>query len=85
MWSGYGTRAWAFAVRSIRAIPRAVDELMRPGVRRRMLRKIAGLNNRAVFEVPDILERILAGQPMAPKTSHHRDVSSNVDQRDIAV
>ena len=73
------------AVRSIRAIPRAVDELMRPGVRRRMLRNIGRLNNRAVFEVPDILDRILAGHPVSSKTSHHSDVSSNVDQRDIAV
>jgi 1,2-diacylglycerol 3-beta-galactosyltransferase len=72
-------------VRSVRAIPRAVDELMRPGVRRRMLRNIGKLNNRAVFEVPEILDRILAGHPAASKTSHHRDVSSDFDPRDIAV
>jgi 1,2-diacylglycerol 3-beta-galactosyltransferase len=72
-------------VRSIRAIPRVVEELMRPGVRRRMLRNIGRLNNRAVFEVPEILDRILAGHPDSFKTIHHLDVSSDVDQRDIAV
>jgi 1,2-diacylglycerol 3-beta-galactosyltransferase len=72
-------------VRSVRAIPRAVDELMRPGVRRRMLRNIGRLNNRAVFEVPEILDRILAGHPDSSKTLHHLDVSSSFDPRDIAV
>jgi hypothetical protein len=62
-----------------------VDELMRPGVRRRMLRNIGRLNNRAVFEVPEILDRILAGHPDSSKTLHHLDVSSSFDPRDIAV
>jgi len=66
-------------VRSVRAIPRAVDELLRPGTRRRMLRNIGRLNNRAVFEVPEILDRILA------KTVLPRDVSSKFDRHDIAV
>jgi hypothetical protein len=37
-----------------------VDELLRPAVHRRMLRNIGRLNNRAVFEVPEILDRILS-------------------------
>ena len=47
-------------VRAARAVPRAVDELLRPAVHRRMLRNIGRLNNRAVFEVPEILHRILS-------------------------
>ncbi|MGA3027250.1 MAG: glycosyltransferase [Bryobacteraceae bacterium] len=47
-------------VHSARAVPHAVDELLRPAVHRRMLRNIGRLNNRAVFEVPEILDRILS-------------------------
>ena len=72
-------------VQSIRAVPRAVDDLLRSGVRRRMLRNIGRLNNRAVFEVPEILDRILRGRLHPAKTSIHRDVSSDFDTHDIAV
>jgi UDP-N-acetylglucosamine:LPS N-acetylglucosamine transferase len=72
-------------VRSVRAVPRALDELLRPVVRRRMLRNIARLNNRAVFEVPEILRRILSERAGAPKTLPLRDVSSKFDTCDIAV
>jgi Glycosyltransferase family 28 C-terminal domain/Monogalactosyldiacylglycerol (MGDG) synthase len=72
-------------VRSARAVPRAVDELLRPSVRRRMLRNIGRLNNRAVFEVPEILHRILSERLTSTKTLLHRDVSSNFDLSDIAV
>jgi len=72
-------------VSSVRAIPRAVDELLRPAVRRRMLRNIGRLNNRAVFEVPEILDRILSADIISSKTLLPRDVSSNFDTHDIAV
>jgi 1,2-diacylglycerol 3-beta-galactosyltransferase len=72
-------------VRSMRAVPRAVDELLRPATRRRMLRNIGRLNNRAVFEVPEILDRILSDRLVSSKTLLHRDVSSNFDTHDIAV
>jgi 1,2-diacylglycerol 3-beta-galactosyltransferase len=72
-------------VRTVRAIPRAVDELLRPAVRRRMLRNIGRVSNRAVFEVPEILDRILSERLASTKTLLRRDVSSNRDPRDIAV
>ncbi len=59
-------------VRSARGVSRAVEELLRPAVRRRMLRNIARLDNRAVFEMPEILHRILSQRLVSNKTLLHR-------------
>ncbi len=49
-------------LKSFRHIDSAVTELLRSDRLKEMKRKIAGLENRAVFEIPPILEAILAGQ-----------------------
>jgi 1,2-diacylglycerol 3-beta-galactosyltransferase len=46
-------------VKRMRDLPRAVSELLAPRSRRAVLRRIKALNNRAVFEVPEVLDRIL--------------------------
>ena len=46
-------------VRNFRRIDQAVDELLLPANYQRFRANAAALNNRAVFEIPDILERIL--------------------------
>ncbi len=45
---------------NFRGIGAAVDALLEPATYARMRGNAAGLSNRAVFEIPDILERILA-------------------------
>jgi hypothetical protein len=50
-------------VKRMRDLPRAVGELLEPRNRRAMLRRIKALNNRAVFEVPEVLDRILSERP----------------------
>jgi len=67
-------------IRSWGAIARAVEEMLHPAVRRRMLRNIGKLDNRAVFEIPEILQRIAFTETPLP-----RNVSSNFDRCDIAV
>jgi len=56
-------------VRSFREIGAAVDELLEPSNFARYRAAAAQLSNRAVFEIPDILETILATHP-PPTTSH---------------
>ena len=45
---------------NFRAIARAVDELLEPAAYQRFRAATGRLSNRAVYEIPDILERILA-------------------------
>lgn len=47
-------------LRNFRGIGRAVEELLEPVTYARMRGNAAALTNRAVFEIPDMLERILA-------------------------
>ena len=51
---------------SFRKVDEAVGELLRPGVSEDFRARVAEIQNRAVFEIPDILERILV-------YSAHRD------------
>ena len=48
-------------LRNFRSIRSAVDALLEPSAYARFRAATERLNNRAVFEIPDILERILAG------------------------
>ena len=47
-------------LRNFRQIGRSVGELLEPGTYARMRAHAAALSNRAVFEIPDVLESILA-------------------------
>ncbi|MFN7992941.1 MAG: glycosyltransferase [Bryobacteraceae bacterium] len=47
-------------LRNFRGIAAAVEELLQPETHNRMRANAAGVNNHAVFEIPDILEQILA-------------------------
>ena len=47
-------------LRNFRAIASAVDELLEPATYARIRANAAGLSNRAVFEIPDMLESILS-------------------------
>jgi len=47
-------------LRNFRQIGRAVGELLEPGTYAAMRAHAAALTNRAVFEIPDILESIFA-------------------------
>jgi 1,2-diacylglycerol 3-beta-galactosyltransferase len=51
-------------VKRIKDLPQAVAELLDPLKYHHMARRIEALNNRAVFEVPEVLHRILAEQSM---------------------
>jgi UDP-N-acetylglucosamine:LPS N-acetylglucosamine transferase len=46
------------AVRRIKDVPEAVSQLLEPVNYRGMLDRIEALNNRAVFEVPAVIEQI---------------------------
>lgn len=60
-------RGFGIAVRSFRRdIVGAVTSMLDPGMRRRFVERVRGYRNRAVFEIPDILERILSGGAGAP-------------------
>lgn len=48
-------------VRNFREIDRAVAQLLEPASYRRFRENAAAVENRAVFEIPDILEKILSG------------------------
>lgn len=50
-----------FVLRSFRYIVQAVAELLQPENYRRFHANAAGYENRVVFEIPEILEKILAG------------------------
>jgi UDP-N-acetylglucosamine:LPS N-acetylglucosamine transferase len=45
-------------VRRIKSLPQAVDDLLEQSTYREMAGRIEALNNRAVFEVPQVLQRI---------------------------
>jgi UDP-N-acetylglucosamine:LPS N-acetylglucosamine transferase len=47
------------SIRRIRELPRAIEQLLEPANYSAMRQKIEALNNRAVFEIPHILEQIL--------------------------
>ena len=46
-------------VTSLKDLPQAVSSLLRPAVYREMKQRIQAMSNRAVFEVPEVLEKIL--------------------------
>jgi 1,2-diacylglycerol 3-beta-galactosyltransferase len=48
---------------NFRGIASAVNTLLEPSAYARFRAATERLENRAVFEIPDILERILAGKP----------------------
>jgi 1,2-diacylglycerol 3-beta-galactosyltransferase len=48
---------------SFRGVSRAVEDLLRPEAFRQYRAATARIQNRAIFEVPDILERILVPEP----------------------
>ncbi len=52
-------------VHSFRGVERAVKELLAAGTLERMRSNAAAIKNRAVFEIPDILEKILSSQWLA--------------------
>jgi 1,2-diacylglycerol 3-beta-galactosyltransferase len=49
------------AIRRFRSIARAVDRILEPGELSRFRANAAILNNRAVFEIPPILQAVLEG------------------------
>jgi UDP-N-acetylglucosamine:LPS N-acetylglucosamine transferase len=53
-------REVGIVVHRFREVVRAVKELLAPGALARMQSNAAAIHNRAVFEIPDILERILS-------------------------
>jgi len=52
-------REVGIVVHSFRDVVGAVNELLSPGTLARMRSNAAAIKNRAVFEIPDILEKIL--------------------------
>src|ERR1700730_8092002 len=46
-------------IKRIEQIPAAIEQLLQPAAYRQARRRIERLRNRAVFEVPDILDQIL--------------------------
>jgi 1,2-diacylglycerol 3-beta-galactosyltransferase len=58
-------REVGIVVHSFKDVERAVKELLAPGTLARMKSNASAIKNRAVFEIPDILERILNSQGTA--------------------
>jgi len=56
-------RGVGVVIPSFKSLAGALDQILDPGIRGEMLRRINRMQNRAVFEVPDILERILEERP----------------------
>lgn len=56
-------RGVGIVVRSFRRIPQAVGQLLEPGKLAEFRARAAAVENRAVFEIPEILARILASGP----------------------
>lgn len=50
------------AIEHIRDLPPAIEHVLRPATYTSMRRKIEALNNRAVFEIPAVLEQILVAR-----------------------
>ena len=53
-------------LRNFRGISRAVEQLLEPSTYARMRANAAAQTNRAVFEIPDLLEAILASSGRTP-------------------
>jgi len=62
------------AIKRIQDLPSAIDQMLRPATYSAMRRRIEALNNRAVFEIPPILEQILV--PRKESISPERDERS---------
>ncbi|MCC5632404.1 hypothetical protein LC613_32760 [Nostoc sphaeroides CHAB 2801] len=56
-------------IRSFRDIDRAVEQFLEPENFARYRANVAAVNNRAVFEIPDILQKILANNYKTTKTT----------------
>ena len=61
-------------IRSFRDIDRAVEQFLQPENFARYRANVAAMNNRAVFEIPDILQKILA-------TNYETTVAEPLQQR----
>jgi Glycosyltransferase family 28 C-terminal domain len=67
------------AIRGIRDLPRAVEQLLDPATYSATRQRIDALNNRAVFEIPTVLEQILAGRQGSVLAEHEqRPLPGNV-------
>jgi UDP-N-acetylglucosamine:LPS N-acetylglucosamine transferase len=51
------------AIRSIRDLPPAIERLLEPANYSAIRQRVEALNNRAVFEIPSVLEQILEARP----------------------
>ena len=70
------------AIRSFREVPAALDTMLRTEVRARFQRNLERLQNRAVFEIPGILEQIL--DPARPYALNQNKVEKDcLDSRDV--
>lgn len=54
---------------SFMRIDRAVDQLLQPGVLATYRDRARRIDNRAVFEIPQLLQRLLDGQPVNPQAA----------------
>jgi UDP-N-acetylglucosamine:LPS N-acetylglucosamine transferase len=69
-------------LRSFKAIDRAVAQMIEPRTLARYRAHAAALENRAVFEIPEMLEKILANsRPGAGSHGHRPEAASSVDSR----
>jgi len=68
-----------------RDLPRAVSELLAPRNYHAMMRRIKALNNRAVFEVPELLDRIYREQSRQQSQHDEKSPYNEPPQRRIAV
>ncbi len=53
------------AIKRIQDLPRAIEQLLEPANYSAMRRRIDALNNRAVFEIPSVLEQILGARSIS--------------------
>lgn len=71
-------------VKRNRDMPQAIADLLEPTTYRRMRQRIEQLNNRAIFEVPEILEELLEPQrQIAPVIRHEAAASPAMDAGSI--
>jgi 1,2-diacylglycerol 3-beta-galactosyltransferase len=69
-------------LRNFKAIDRAVAQMIEPRTLARYRANAAALENRAVFEIPEMLEKILANsRPGAGSHEHRPEAASSVDSR----
>ncbi|HKF74166.1 MAG TPA: glycosyltransferase [Stellaceae bacterium] len=76
-------RGVGIAVRRIRDVPQAISRLLEPATYAQMVRQIETLTNRAVFEVPAILEQIFHQPPASLGRSYER-VGADTHQHDMS-